>query len=131
MRSTKVTREPKSAIENSTKISHPTSEQYELFLVPDQVEDAIGEVLSGLSDPSTIVRWSAAKGVGRITERLPAICSDDVLDAILKLFDDREKDNDWHGACLALAELARRGLLLPHRLSEVIPKVVDAIHVRM
>jgi hypothetical protein len=54
-----------------------------------------------------------------------------VLDAILKLFDDREKDNDWHGACLAMAELARRGLLLPHRLSEVIPHIVDAIHVRV
>ena len=104
-------------------------EEYELFLVPDEVEDALGEIISGLTDVSTTVRWSAAKGLGRVTERLPAICSDDVLDAILELFDDREKDNDWHGACLAMAELARRGLLLPHRLGEVVPKIVEAIHV--
>lgn len=104
--------------------------EYELFHVPDQVEDALGEVILGLTDASTIVRWSAAKGVGRVTERLPAICSDDVLDAILDIFRDREKDNDWHGACLAMAELARRGLLLPHRLHQVIPKIVEAIHVR-
>jgi hypothetical protein len=108
---------------------HKTPEEYELFLVPDQVEDALGEVILGLTDHSTLVRWSAAKGVGRITERLPAMCSDDVLDAILELFGDLEKDNDWHGACLAMAELARRGLLLPHRLDEVIPKIVEAIHV--
>lgn len=104
-------------------------EEYELFLVPDQVEDALGEVITGLTDTSTVVRWSAAKGIGRVTERLPAICSDDVLDAILGLCQDRERDNDWHGACLAMAELARRGLLLPHRLDEVIPKIVEAIHV--
>lgn len=78
------------------------------FLVPDEVEDALGEVIEALTDQSTVVRWSAAKGIGRITERLPAICGDDVLDALLELFDDMEKDNHWHGACLALAELARR-----------------------
>lgn len=112
-------------------VKSKTPEEYELFLVPDQVEDALGEVISGLTDTSTVVRWSAAKGVGRITERLPAMCSDDVLDAILELFGDMEKDNDWHGACLAMAELARRGLLLPHRLDEVIPKIVEAIHVSL
>ncbi len=34
---------------------------------------------------------------------------------------DRETDSGWHGACLSLAELGRRGLLLPHRLSQVSP----------
>ena len=77
-----------------------------------------------------MVRWAAAKGVGRLTERLPQIAGDDVLDAILGLFEDPEKENNWHGACLTLAELARRGLLLPGRLEEVIPLVVTAIHVR-
>lgn len=101
----------------------------ELFNVPDQVEDAMGIVLESLTDPSTVVRWSAAKGVGRMTERLPAICADDVLDYILELCRDPEKDNAWQGACLALAELARRGLLLPARLVDVVPLVVKAIQV--
>lgn len=102
----------------------------ELFHVPDQVEDAMGLLLQSLTDSSTVVRWSAAKGVGRITERLPAICADDVLDFILALCRDPEKDHAWHGACLALAELARRGLLLPTRLGDVVPLVVKAVQVR-
>eukprot|EP00985_Skeletonema_marinoi_P023587 scaffold15795_cov139-Skeletonema_marinoi.AAC.3 len=99
----------------------------DLFFVPDQVEDAADQLLRSLTDPATIVRWSAAKGIGRLTERLPAVCADDVLDAILKICSDPEQDRAWHGACLALAELARRGLLLPERLGEVIPIVVRAI----
>jgi len=97
-----------------------------IFHVPDQVEDSMAQLIQSLCDPATIVRWSSAKGIGRVTERLPSICADDVLDAILEMFRDREKDNSWHGACLALAELARRGLLLPKRLDEVVPVVVSA-----
>jgi tubulin-specific chaperone D len=98
------------------------------FIVPIQVEVAMDQVLRSLGDVSTVVRWSSAKGVGRITSRLPSICAEDVLDAIMSLFDNMERDNDWHGACLALAEMARRGLLLPHRLNEVVVKIVEAIH---
>lgn len=99
----------------------------DLFRIPDQVEDAMDQLLRSLTDPATIVRWSAAKGIGRLTERLPAVCADDVLDAILLLCSDHDRDKAWHGACLALAELARRGLLLPARLGEVVPVVVRAI----
>ena len=99
----------------------------DIFHVPHQVEDSMAQLIQALTDPATTVRWSAAKGIGRVTERLPAVCADDVLDAILKLCEDHENDNAWHGACLTLAELARRGLLLPRRLSEVVPIVVEAI----
>ncbi|TKC39288.1 hypothetical protein EI555_004091, partial [Monodon monoceros] len=59
--------------------------------VPEEVESVIEQLLVGLKDKDTIVRWSAAKGF-------------------------QETDNAWHGGCLALAELSRRGLLLPSRL---------------
>lgn len=104
-------------------------DQSALSHIPDQVEDAMGFVIQYLSDFSTLVRWSAAKGIGRLTERLPSICADDVLDAILELFVDLGNDKAWHGACLALAELARRGLLLPNRLAEVLPLIIQAIQV--
>lgn len=106
---------------DSEKCSEP------LFHVPDQVEDAMGKVIEALSHSSTIVRWSAAKGVGRITERLPALCAEDVLDTVLEYFSDADKDGCWHGACLTLAELARRGLLLPRRLDDVVPHIVRAV----
>ncbi|KAL7566990.1 hypothetical protein ACA910_019918 [Epithemia clementina (nom. ined.)] len=100
----------------------------DLFFVPDQVEDAMGRILEALGHSSTRVRWSAAKGVGRVTERLPELCAQDVLDAVLEYFEYPEKDNCWHGACLALAELARKGLLLPASLSEVVREIIKAIH---
>ena len=112
----------------STKTEESTSgEGNYFFLVPDQVEDAMDQLLRSLTDPSTVVRWSSAKGIGRLTERLPAVCADDVLDSLLEICSDPERDRNWHGVCLCLAELARRGLLLPSRLGEVVPIVVRAI----
>ena len=45
--------------------------------VPGEVEEVVGRLLSCLGDGDTVVRWSAAKGLGRITDRLPQvqICS--------------------------------------------------------
>jgi hypothetical protein len=50
-----------------------------------------------------------------------------VVVSVLELFSDSEGDGAWHGGCLALAELSRRGLLLPFRLPEAVPVVVKAI----
>jgi len=93
-----------------------------------------------------INRYSAAKGIGRLTNRLSKDYADQVVDQILTLFSPRETEMAWHGGCLALAELgnltntfrflsminiiffpARRGLLLPHRLSFVLPVVEQAL----
>jgi tubulin-specific chaperone D len=74
------------------------------------------------------VRWSAAKGIGRITMRLPLGFGDDVVGAVVDVFSDEDSEASWHGGCLALAELSRRGLLLPARLEAVVPIVVRAMH---
>ncbi|GBG28544.1 Tubulin-specific chaperone D [Hondaea fermentalgiana] len=95
--------------------------------IPEEVEDVVEKLLSGLRDRDTIVRWSAAKGIGRVTSRLPESHADDVVAFVLELFDASEGDAAWHGGCLALAELARRGLLLPKRLGAVVPFVVQAL----
>jgi hypothetical protein len=60
--------------------------------------------------------------------RLPIGFGDDIVSAVIATFTDDDSENGWHGACLALAELSRRGLLLPKRLSEVVPIVAKAIH---
>uniref|UniRef100_A0A673FQE7 Tubulin-specific chaperone D n=1 Tax=Sinocyclocheilus rhinocerous TaxID=307959 RepID=A0A673FQE7_9TELE len=75
----------------------------------------------------TIVRWSSAKGIGRVTGRLPKELADDVVESVLECFSFLETDNAWHGGCLALAELGRRGLLLPSRLSDVVPVILKAL----
>lgn len=38
--------------------------------IPDELEDIVEALLCGLRDRDTVVRWSSAKGIGRITERL-------------------------------------------------------------
>ena len=37
------------------------------------------------------------------------------------------KDSAWHGGCLAIAELGRRGLLLPQQLPIVVPILLKAL----
>lgn len=108
--------------------------------ISDNLEVIIEILLSGLSDKDTIVRWSAAKGIGRITQRLPQELAEDVVGSILELFQENTflnksnkldlsavSDHTWHGASLAVAELARRGLLLPNRLKETIPWILRGL----
>ncbi|CAG8736301.1 24921_t:CDS:10 [Gigaspora margarita] len=100
--------------------------------VPQQLEEIIEILLNGLRSKDTVVRWSAAKGIGRIAQRLPRELADDVIGSLFELFSENTytnngvlelsavSDHTWHGVCLAIAELARRGLLLPERLSEAL-----------
>ncbi|CAH1400055.1 unnamed protein product [Nezara viridula] len=95
--------------------------------VPAEMEDIIEELMQGLRDSDITVRWSAAKGIGRIMGRMTKQLADDVVVCVLDLLSPRESDCAWHGGCLALAELSKRGLLLPSRLEEVIPLVKKAL----
>ncbi|KAJ9464926.1 Tubulin-folding cofactor D [Diplonema papillatum] len=94
---------------------------------PEELEPILDVLSSSLKNPDTIVRWSAAKGIGRITARLDKPEADDVVDAVMACFDLYEDSNGWHGGCLALAELARRGLLLPQVFDRIIPITLQAL----
>lgn len=85
-------------------------------------------MLECLRDKTTVVRWSAAKGIGRITARLDISMADDVVNSVIDLFSPNETEDTWHGGCLTLGELSRRGLLLPSRLAEVFPILYKALH---
>lgn len=103
------------------------------------------------SDPSSDIRWSAAKGIGRVTSRLPQDFGDQVVGSVIELLNPYETHEAWHGACLSIAELgefinffitingkcfnnnfsvefsAKRGLLLPYRLETLIPLLLQAL----
>lgn len=119
-----------SAITESVEATKPDLSSVSLeedYDIPEEVENVIEQLLVGLKDKETIVRWSSAKGIGRVTGRLPKELADDVVESVLECFSFQETDNAWHGGCLALAELGRRGLLLPSRLSDVVPVIVKAL----
>ena len=73
--------------------------------VPEAIEEILEQLLRGLRDADTVVRWSAAKGIGRVTARLPLDLADDIVESVLELLTSAEEANAWHGGCLALAEL--------------------------
>lgn len=102
-------------------------EQEEDEQIPNEIEEIIEQLLNGLKDKDTIVRWSSAKGIGRITNRLSKDMADDILVSLLDLFTFVEDDAAWHGGCLAIAELGRRGLLLPKQLDAVVPIILKAL----
>ena len=89
-------------------------------------------LLSGLGDRDTIVRWSAAKGVGRLAAKLQAAFADQLLDSILErnLSDVATGEDAWHGGCLAIAELARRELIESSRVDDLVPVVRGGLDVR-
>ncbi|KIJ62569.1 hypothetical protein HYDPIDRAFT_157330 [Hydnomerulius pinastri MD-312] len=100
--------------------------------VPEEVETILEELFKCLQDRDTVVRWSAAKGIGRLSERLPTDFSSQVLETILGLFSIHTiagasvydmpsiAEATWHGACLASAEMARRALVHPTLLSQLL-----------
>ncbi|KDN39687.1 hypothetical protein K437DRAFT_8890 [Tilletiaria anomala UBC 951] len=102
--------------------------------VPEEVDGYIGELIESLSHQDTMVRYSAAKGLARVCTRLPPSMVPQVTEAIVSLFPSNviqlpdgsidlsaASEHTWQGACLALAELARRGMLSTDSASSYIP----------
>ncbi|KAJ7459837.1 TBCD protein [Mycena latifolia] len=108
--------------------------------VPEEVEVVLEQLFKSLQDKDTIVRWSAAKAVARISERLTTDFADQVLETVMGLFAIHSiaaaslydlpaiAESTWHGACLACAEMARRGLVARGALPELIEWLSKALY---
>lgn len=55
----------------------------EITLSPE-VGQVTGQLLAGLQERDTVVRWTAAKGVARLALRLPQSAAEQLIDAVLK-----------------------------------------------
>ncbi|KAN0025684.1 hypothetical protein ACTFIU_010278 [Dictyostelium citrinum] len=100
--------------------------------IPEEIDEILEEILKSLRDKDTIIRWTSAKAIGRIVNLLPKDMGDQVIGLVIdQMFEKNEfidaDPSAWHGGCLALAELARRGLLLPERLDTVVPLLIRAL----
>ncbi|KIK69557.1 hypothetical protein GYMLUDRAFT_79682 [Collybiopsis luxurians FD-317 M1] len=108
--------------------------------VPETVETVLEQLFTALQDKDTLVRWSAAKGVARIAERLPKDLADQVFETVLGHFSIHSMaaaslydvpavaEATWHGACLACAEMTRRGAVSSDRLQELVGWLSKALY---
>jgi hypothetical protein len=124
------------------------------------LEEALDDLLSGLADKDTIVRYSSSKYLARICASLPSDFAEQLVSATIDLFAGTEDEPvlytaagnvldpggnpggsgqgtmgfggsetnrgeaRWHGVCLAIAELARRGLVKGDIVGQAIPWVL-------
>ena len=51
---------------NNRVVSAEEASEEEGFDLPEEIEDIIGQLLNGLRDKDTVVRWTAAKGWGQL-----------------------------------------------------------------
>ncbi|WVR03591.1 hypothetical protein IAU60_000583 [Kwoniella sp. DSM 27419] len=129
--------------------------------LPEGLEDVLDELMGGLSDKDTIVRYSSAKYLARLSALLPPAFSSQIVQATISLFSGTEDDPvilspfgsvidpggspssggtmsfggletsrgeaRWHGVCLALAEMARRGSISGDAIGEAVEWVCKAL----
>ena len=108
--------------------------------IPEATETFISYLIEALQHKDTVVRYSAAKGLARLCDRLPSSFLNQVVEAVVSLFHINIPDlytgakdlssvseHTWQGACMALAELSRRGLLFGNMLSEALPWILKAL----
>lgn len=114
-----------------------------LDVLLQQIQCQVGSISSLFPSSfvqSTVVRWTAAKAIGRSVQHLPFEFGDQVVESVIELLETSktnrtlQDEGGCHGACLTIAELSRRGTsisfsfslissgcLLPNRLERLIP----------
>jgi len=105
---------------NNNNNNNEEEEGFDYEIDFEILEILIDKILTSLVDREYIVRWSCAKGLGRLCERLTKGMVDDILNTLFDLFGEAD-DNEFscQGAVLAIAELCKRGLVLPEKLERV------------
>ncbi|KAH7727513.1 beta-tubulin cofactor D family protein [Aphelenchoides avenae] len=117
-------REGQAPLQSSGNAVSKIAEEDEQEDVPfDQLEGIIQCMLHGVVDAYNDVRWSAAKGLGRICARLPRDAASEIIESMIATNFSIPSSSAWHGGSLALAELCHRGCLLPEQL----PPVMDIL----
>ncbi|KAG5518759.1 hypothetical protein PMAC_002730 [Pneumocystis sp. 'macacae'] len=112
-----------------------SSESTEEVVVHSAVEKSLYLLLENISDTSTIVRYSSAKGISRVISYMSKSHANEVISAVISLIKNLDgsysveasSDIAWHGTSMTIAEFCRRGLLLPHRLKEILPILLKAL----
>jgi len=110
---------------NENNIENEEGFDYEVDF--EILEILLDKMLNSLVDREYIVRWSSAKGIGRLCERLSKGMVDDILNTIFELFNDEENEFSWQGGILAIAELCKRGLVIPEKLEKVMSYLEKAL----
>ncbi|WVQ76181.1 hypothetical protein IAR50_005840 [Cryptococcus sp. DSM 104548] len=130
--------------------------------LPEGLEEVLDEFMGGLSDKDTIVRYSSAKYLSRLSNLLPPDLSDQIVGATIALFsgtpeepavfsscgsiidpggsphtggtfalsggiETQRGEARWHGVCLALGEMARRGLVHEEQVWEAMEWVLRGL----
>uniref|UniRef100_A0AC35TTT9 Tubulin-specific chaperone D n=1 Tax=Rhabditophanes sp. KR3021 TaxID=114890 RepID=A0AC35TTT9_9BILA len=91
------------------------------------LEKIINTLFVGLRDENSEVRYSSAKGLGRITSRLSVDYAEDVINQVFNQCFKSNKSSCWHGGALAIAEMTHRGFILPHQIGKIVDVLEKAI----
>lgn len=110
-----------------SEAAFPDALENDTIDVPEIVEEVIDKLLEGLGADFYEARWSAAKGIARIASRLPKDLASEIVSSVFVSLENRDSETLLHGCCFALAELGRRGTLLPEQLPKVVATVVPCL----
>lgn len=92
----------------------------------DALQSVLNILFVAAQSAQTKIRWSAAKGIARLSSRLSRERASDVIDTVMTNFFDPNESSEyaWHGGCLTLAEMSRQGLIMEEKLPGVV-EIVD------